>query len=148
MPWNAVESETMRALVILLALVMCSSAWNMATAQQSGCLPEDEGAVSLREWVEGVATGRDSLAAVDRTRFGIPGTTRRKIELVTSAAVCEAAAAAYSAAMASSPPAGRMVYVVKVGRSYVVSDPAERLGEFGRSVVFDAKWNVVVRILD
>ena len=137
----------MRGLACALVFLISSCAWTAARAQELGCRPADDDARSLLLWVRDVATGTDSLSALDRTRFRIPGATMDQIELVLDAGICQAAAAAFSAADGSSPADGRKVNVVRVNRRYVVSDPPARLGEFSKAIVFDSNWKVLTRIL-
>lgn len=142
------RSADMRSVAYALILLSSSCAWASARAQEPGCRPADADSQSLLLWVRHVATGIDSLSALDRTRFRIPGATMDQIELVLDADICQAAAAAFSAAEGSAPVGGRKVNVVRVDRRYVVSDPLARLQEFSKATVFDSDWKVLTRILN
>ena len=133
--------------LIAAVLIACVGVPRVGSAQ-STCHPQDGNTTTLYQWAKEVATGTDSLSAVNRQAFSIPSTSASKVSIVTSASTCNAAGNAVSLALGSSPTDGRAVHVVKVDKVYVVSDPVERVGGFGRSFVFDSKWRLLERILD
>jgi hypothetical protein len=118
-------------------------------AQSYTCLPADAPATAaLADYARRLVTFTDPRYARARVSYRLPVAPEQAVSIVTRAAVCREAAAAYhrAAAPAGSPPVSRAVAVVKVGTSrYLVSDPAHHnpKSHYEMTVVFDAAWTVL-----
>jgi hypothetical protein len=130
-------------LVLLLLIPACSFFTHTAEAQTYACAAEtSEPVVSLREYAVRL-TGGDPSLDKKRQAYQLPKATSSQIRVVKTKSVCRQAAQAYNKAVrgASAPQVSRSVAVIKVGSTrYLVTDPAEREGEFGVTVIFDASF--------
>jgi hypothetical protein len=83
-----------------------------------------------------------------RAKLGLPRTAR--ISVVTSESVCKKANAAYQTEVGGTGygrPSGQ-VYVIQVGTTYAVSDPAYHWGPdpgYKTIVIFDSRWRKLSR---
>jgi len=98
--------------------------------------------MSLQDYTLRLTSGDPSL---DKTRlaYQLPKVASSQIEIVKTKSVCQRAAQAYHKAVrgGSAPQVSRTVAVIKVGTTrYLVTDPEEREGEFGVTVVFNASF--------
>jgi hypothetical protein len=95
--------------------------------------------------VANLAAATDSIGKAVRDSLQISAvTSASSVVLITKAATCSSANAAYQSALSggmTSTFSGK-VYVVQSGKSYVVWDPSFRWAPGGGSVyvVFDSRW--------
>jgi hypothetical protein len=135
----------MRALklVPLLLLSACSLAAHPAEAQTYACAASSsESAVGLKDYTLRL-TGGDPSLDKKRQAYLLPQVRSSQVQIVNTKKICQQAAEAYNRAVRgnSAPQVSRTVAVVKAGTTrYLVTDPAEREGEFGVTVIFDASF--------
>jgi hypothetical protein len=99
--------------------------------------------MTVRDYVVTLVTGTDTGTVADRISYDLPSTTANKVTVVGTGTVCSQAGAAYHLAVrpTGTPPISRTLIVLKIGTTrYVVTDGAERRGEFTPTVVFDKNW--------
>ena len=111
------------------------------------CRPTDDDSYDFVETVKAYALPTDSVGIAFRDSLRIaPITSATSVTLVTKATTCNSANAAYQAATTvSRQTLSGQVYVVQVGKDYVVWDPAYRFApqtpeSYGRAMVFDSRW--------
>lgn len=117
---------------------------------QSACRPADSVSTYILRWVTQIATGTDSVYALQRSNMRIPQVPASQITYVTDKTVCNKALSPYNANSVMQdastgttvPPSGK-VYVVKVGTVYVVHDPAKKAGEFMLFVTLDRQYRLL-----
>ena len=121
----------------LLALTAIALAARASAAQ--GCLPTDEHAQALREY--GVVLATDTSAKIDTMRvdYGLVRVPASEVQIVTDKQVCATAARRFDAEQGEHKK-GRLVYVVRVGTRYIVTDPKATMGEFQIHVVYDKNF--------
>jgi hypothetical protein len=98
-----------------------------------------------------LVTSTDPRLVQARDQDGIAAMPAASVRVVTDERVCAAAARAYAADMGGRAPGGRplsgRVYVVQVGRRYLVVDPAWRAGEYHSRLVMNERFEVLSRAL-
>jgi hypothetical protein len=124
------------AVALLLAL-----SWASAVAQS--CLSGDEMAQAKLEWAKWIAASSETEAASARARLNIPSTTVGEVTIVTDAATCQKAVQAYATDAGISP--SRTVYLVKIGTSYVLTDPNMTFYESYPAIVLDSRFRILTR---
>ena len=105
-------------------------------------------------WIRHVVTGTDDASAQQRTQMALPQVPASQINYVTDKAICNKALDPYNANSlmkdvttgAAVAPSG-LLYVVKVGTVYVVTDPVKTAGEFGLYVTLDSSYRFLARSL-
>jgi len=78
-----------------------------------------------------------------RRAYQLPEMPSSQVQIVKTKSICQRAAQAYNKAVRgnSASQVSRTVAVIKVGSTrYLVTDPAEREGEFGVTVIFDGAF--------
>lgn len=133
----------MRRLNLLLLLSACSLAVRAAEAQTYACAASNsEPALGLKDYALRL-TGGDPSLDKKRQSYQLPTVPSSQVQIVKTKSVCQQAAQAYNKAVRgiSAPQVSRTVAVIKVSNTrYLVTDPAEREGEFGVTVIFDASF--------
>ncbi len=130
-------------LIASLLVSACSIGVHAAEAQTYTCAASTSSAVvTLQDYALRLTGGDPSL---DRKRqsYQLPSVPASKVQIVKTKSVCQQAAQAYNKAVRgnSAPQVSRSVAVIKIGTTrYLVTDPAEREGEFGVTVIFDASF--------
>ena len=98
-----------------------------------------------------LVTSTDPHVVAVRDRDGIAAMPADSVRVVTEERICAAAARAYAADVGGRAPDGRplsgRVYVVQVGRRYLVVDPAWRAGEYHGRLVMNERFEVLSRAL-
>ena len=133
----------------VLALALCSPAAGL-TQTSSACRPSDGESAQILAWVQGIVTGTDSASIRQRLLMQLPSVSASQISYVTDTKICSKMVTSYTARVgyqqpASGPgqtPSGRL-HVVKVGTTYLVSDPALRAGKYYFVVTFDKQYNIL-----
>jgi hypothetical protein len=132
----------MRSLFYCAALLVFASA---PRAQAQVCRPADDSSFDMIEMIKSYAIPSNSRYAAARDSLRIPAVSSPgSITLVTKEVTCKSANTAYQkvATGARETLSGR-VYVVQVGTSFVVWDPAYRYNANSPAetyMVFDSKW--------
>jgi hypothetical protein len=130
-------------LLSLLLLPACSLAVHAAEAQTYACAASNsESAVGLKDYALRL-TGGDPSLDKKRQSYQLPKVSSSQVQVVKTKSICQQAAQAYNKAVRgnSAPQVSRTVAVIKIGSTrYLVTDPAEREGEFGVTVIFDASF--------
>ena len=116
-------------------------------AQTYTCLSDTAGeAVTLSSYVVRLVTTSDSRLVAKRDRYGLLPADSASVTVITKANVCKAAGAAFheEVSFPDAPPPDRTLVLIKVGRDrYVVTDPAQQVGEWVTVVIFDRRWNTL-----
>jgi hypothetical protein len=105
-----------------------------------GCLPTDDNAQALRNYALRLATDGSADMDSTRTRYGLVMVAASEVQIVTDKPTCASAARKFHHAVGEKGKADRLVYVVRIGTRYIVTDPDEHMGEFSVHVVFDSKF--------
>lgn len=138
----------MRSIPQLLAGAITLSAV-LTSPLHAQCLAADSTSAALIRSVTKMATSTDSTVVLNRQDVGIPAVPASQISLVTTKSVCskavQAAAAGFTRSDGVLPSAS--AYVVKVGTTYVVADPAQTMGEYAMTVVLTSQYQVVSRFM-
>jgi hypothetical protein len=134
----------MRYATSLILAAVFAAAPHGASAQ-SACRGADSVSAGLITGMRDMLTSKHGRVYNTLLDMKIPvATVTNTVVLVTDSRVCQKAAQAYAAALAGSslPPSGR-VYVVKVGNTYLVRDPA--MARHGREIdmVLSSKYAVL-----
>lgn len=108
----------------------------------SSCRSYDvDNAKALIAFAKATAGGADSEATETRSALGIPAVPVDSVTFVADSPMCASAALAYERAAQRDPTimsTQRIVYVVKVGSSYLILDPDDHSsGEWQTVMVFD-----------
>lgn len=128
----------------LLLLPACSVGVHAAEAQTYACAASNSApALGLQDYALRL-TGGDPSLDKKRQSYQLPKVPASQVQIVKTKSVCTQAAQAYNKAVRgnSAPQVSRTVAVIKVSTTrYLVTDPAEREGEFGVTVIFDASFS-------
>lgn len=109
------------------------------------CRPLDDGGDYLVRLVKTYGEATDSTWKAHRDSLRIAPAAHGGVMLITKAATCAAANAAYQKeALGDRTSFSGQVYVVQSGTTYVVWDPTYRYvrGGFPSRMVFDSKWGL------
>jgi hypothetical protein len=107
-------------------------------------LPSDALGAGKVRYLEGVASGADSLAMVTRTALQIPAASADQVSIVMDERICKKVAAAYFAALGKAVT-GRSLYVIRVGSGYVAVDPTELVGVWSVAMTLDRHFTVLAK---
>ena len=93
---------------------------------QPVCLPADSTSAILVQHLANYASATDAPAAAMRNSLGIPHTPANEVTLVSQESVCKKARDAYAVDRAGKGVGGSSgrVYVIAVGNTYAIVDPA------------------------
>jgi hypothetical protein len=125
-------------------LVTVLLAFASGAEAQNVCLPADELGLGKLNHIQRVAEGSDSVSIATRSAFQLPAAKASQVSLVIDERICKKVAASYYAALGKSST-GRALYVIKIGSSFVASDPTEVAGEWSIAMTLDRHYNVLVR---
>lgn len=128
--------------ILLLALTLL-----VAPRAGAQCRAASDTSFDFVETVKKIALPTDSVGRAFRDNLHLNViTSASSVSLITKAATCSSANTAYQTAttVGRSSFSGK-VYVVQVGKDYVVWDPAYRANpqstlSYGRAIVFDSRW--------
>ena len=114
-------------------------------AADSSCRGRDRHAEFIPNVALHVVTSTDPNVVRSREETHIPVVPPDTIELVTDERVCAAAARAYAGYHPRAPPSAFSwpVYLVRVGRVYLVVGPGVKTGEWGTLVVLSDRFAVL-----
>ena len=133
----------LKSIALLMLLSACSVGVHAVQAQTYSCAAANSSAaLALQDYAVRL-TGGDPALARKRQSYQLPSVPASQIQIVNTKSVCQQAAQAYNKAVRgnSAPQVSRSVAVIKIGTTrYLVTDPAEREGEFGVTVIFDAAF--------
>lgn len=131
----------MRILSVLFVIFASTS--TPSRAQESACLPADDGAVVLTQFANHLITSTDSLERELSKDLGLVGIKTSELTQITKGNEC-ARAAAVMDSLAKTPNSGRRVYLLKAGaRRFFVKDPKATAGEWSTSFLFDNDWKLI-----
>ncbi|MGH9896458.1 MAG: hypothetical protein ACREA0_31565 [bacterium] len=138
----------MSRLTWLSGLVLLLSADSAASAWAAVCRPHDATAERIRLRLARYALANHPDDQTVRIKLGLPQSAQ--ISVVSSESVCKKANAAYQTELAGTGQGGfsGQVYVIQVGTTHAVFDPAYHWGPdpgYYTVVIFDSRWRKLSR---
>jgi hypothetical protein len=101
------------------------------------CLPVDSLAIDLKDEIAGLMTRRDSMAIEILDIYRLKRVQSPAIEIIRDPKRCAVAAKAYGRVLKRAVSG---VHVLRVGRRYLVIDPAYQTGEWKTIVTFNSTF--------
>ena len=138
-----VPKATMRILILLSLVAVALFHPGEVAAQATLCRTDSNESQALIRELRRLMTSTDPDEVYERQYYyNVPVVDTTQVVLVTDAATCELASAAYG------PPAGQTsnpsVYVIRLGAAgYAVLDPLQLAGDNWVVIVFDQNWVAV-----
>ena len=117
-----------------------------AHAQTYSCFSAtSDQALGLRNEVVPLVTGIDPRVIAARDTLKLLAASASQVSIVTKTSTCKSAGQAYHAALIpGSPEISRSMVVIKIANNrYVITDPAERQGEFGTVMITDGSFHLL-----
>jgi hypothetical protein len=142
----------MRCCALLAAALLSVPATRAAApaartaAAPASCLPADAYSANLVSFFAQLVTSADTADATLRNKLKLSAVPASQVSLVTDQRTCQNAIQGMDRALQPQTPTAS-AYVVKVGESYAVQDPADRAGEWTPAVVLDSKFNYTGMVL-
>lgn len=138
----------MSQLRLLSGLALLLWAGSAAPAWAAVCRPHDATAERVRLRLARYALANHPDDEAVRVNLGLPRSSQ--ISVITSESVCKKADAAYRTELTGTGQGGfsGQVYVIQVGTTYAVFDPAYHWGPdpgYYTVVVFDSRWRKLSR---
>ncbi|HJU75280.1 MAG TPA: hypothetical protein VJ717_16175 [Gemmatimonadaceae bacterium] len=136
----------MSRLAIALALSLVAFVAHEVPAQTYSCFSStSETTLGLRDDVIALVTGTDVRVIAKRDTLKLLAASASQVSVITQTNKCKSAGESYhSVLQPGSPQISRSMVVIKIANNrYVITDPAERQGEFGTVMITDSNFNVL-----
>ena len=117
-----------------------------APAQTYSCFSAtSDQTLGLRDEIVALVTGTDPRVVAARDTLKLLEASAPQVSIVTQTNKCKSAGKAYHAALIpGSPEISRRMVVLKIASNrYVITDPAERQGEFGTVMITDGSFHIL-----
>jgi hypothetical protein len=135
----------MKRLLAAIALSGTALVIGAAPAHAQCRGPDSTSARIVRRWKNAMANAQTYPAL---SRNMIPRVDSSVVVLVTDRQVCTKALRAYEGTLgAGSKPSSGAIYLIKVGTSYLATDPVQTDGEYDDTVVLDNMFRVKRKLL-